>query len=62
MTFACGFSLPVAPSLKGKGKHCGGGRLMRHLSHVLVNPWPLWALEILFSLLSSESVKVEMGA
>ena len=24
MTFACGFSLPVAPSLKGKGKHCGG--------------------------------------
>lgn len=25
MTFAYGFSLPVAPSLKGKGEHCGGG-------------------------------------
>ena len=27
MTFAYGFSLPVAPSLKGKGEHCGGGGL-----------------------------------
>lgn len=41
MTFAYGFSLPVAPSLKGKGEHCGGGGLMRHPSHVLVSPWPL---------------------